>query len=91
MTHEARLLTQWASRIGTFVAVYGFCGGWVVYFISAATGTGGMFPMASGRTRGSPFLEEVTSVGLLTVALALFALCGFVLKHLHITGRGRSA
>jgi hypothetical protein len=84
------VLTRRASRTGAFGAVYGFCGGWVVYFISAATGTGGMFPMASGRTRGSPLLEGVTSAGLLTVALALFALCGVVLKHLHTTGRERS-
>jgi hypothetical protein len=82
----ALALKERTSKIGALTAVYGFFGGWLVYFIAAATGTGGMFPIASGDTRGSPFLESVMSGALLTVALALFALCGIVLKRLSETG-----
>jgi hypothetical protein len=73
------------SRIAAFLAVYGFCGGWVVYFSAAATGAGGMFPMASGNTRANAALEGWMSAALLTVALALFALCGILLRGLHRT------
>ncbi len=82
----ALALTRRTSRVAALAAVYGFCGGWFVYFIAAATATGGMFPIASGHTRGSLFLERVMSGALLTVALALFALCGIVLKRLSETG-----
>jgi hypothetical protein len=39
-----------------------------------------MFPIASGNTRGDPILEAVLTAMLLTVALALFALCGVILR-----------
>lgn len=80
-------LTARASRIGSRSAVYGFCVGWVVYFIGAATGAGGMFPMASGNTRGSLVLEGALSIVLLSVAIALFALCAIVLKGVRDAGR----
>lgn len=73
---------QRRSRIAALAAVYGFCGGWFVYFIAAITRTGGMFPIASGQTRGGPLLESLISGALLTVVVALFALCGIVLKRL---------
>ena len=84
-------LTRRTSRIAALAAVYGFCGGWFVYFIAAATSSGGMFPIASGHTRGSLFLESVMSGALLTVALALFTLCGIILKGLSETGGRGSA
>jgi hypothetical protein len=40
-----------------------------------------MFPIASSNTRGTGFFEGVISGALLTVALALFTLCGIVLKR----------
>lgn len=83
-------LPQRTSRIAALAAVYGFCSGWFVYFLAAATGTGGMFPIASSNTRGSAVLEGVISAALLTVALAPFALCGIVLKHLREIGARRS-
>jgi multisubunit Na+/H+ antiporter MnhC subunit len=76
----ALALTRRASRVAALLAVYGFGGGWFVYFAAAATGSGGMFPIASGNTRGDPILEAVLTAMLLTVALALFALCGVILR-----------
>lgn len=82
----ALALAPRTSRIAAAAAVYGFCGGWFVYFLAAATGTGGMLPIASSNTRGSATLEGLISSVLLTVALALFALCGIVLKRVSETG-----
>jgi hypothetical protein len=80
--------TTRASRVGAWLAVYSFAGGWVVYFIAAATGAGGMFPMAAGGARGAPVVEVFVSVGMITVALALVALCIMVLRG---TRAGRPA
>lgn len=66
------------SRIGVALALYGFLGAWLMYFAAAATGTGGMFPMASRGIRGTPAAENLMSLAMLTVAIALFALCGVV-------------
>lgn len=79
----ALALRALTSKIGALAAVYGFCGGWLVYLIAAATGTAGMFPIASGAPPGSPFPERVMSGALLTVALALFTVCGIVLQGLR--------
>lgn len=76
-------LSSRASRLGAFAAIYGFAGGWLVYFSAALTGAGGSFPMASGNTRGSPVVEGALNLGLLTVAIALFALCSIVLHGLR--------
>jgi hypothetical protein len=86
----ALALAQRTSRIAALAAVCGFFGGWLVYFVAAATGTGGMFPIASSNTRGSAVLEGAISSALLSVALALFALCGIVLKRVSETGTKRS-
>ena len=75
-------LARRTSRFAAVAAVYGFCAGWLVYFLAAATSTGGMFPIASSNTRGSPLLELVMSSALLTIALALFTVCGIVLMRL---------
>jgi hypothetical protein len=72
-----------SSRIGAYLAVYGFCGGWLIYFSAAATGAGGMFPMASAGARGNAIVEGLISAGMVTIALALFALCGIVLWGLR--------
>jgi len=60
------------SRVGAVLAVCGFGGGWLVYFVAAATGAGGMFPLVS--------------LGLLTIALTLLACCGIVLRATQARG-----
>lgn len=76
----ALVWTPRVSRAAALAALYGFCGGWAVYCLAAATGTGGMFPIASGQARGIAALEGLTSGALLTIAVALFLLCALVLK-----------
>lgn len=75
-------LTRKSSRIAALTAVYAFCGGWLTYFFAAASGTGGVFPIASAAARGRPELEALVSGALLTIAVALFVLCSIVLKGL---------
>jgi hypothetical protein len=48
-----------------------------------------MFPMASRGTRGTPLAETFMSLAMLTVASALFALCGVVLFGLRRRGNTR--
>jgi hypothetical protein len=83
-------LSRPISRVAAIAAVYGFCGGWFVYFFAAATGTGGMFPIASGQTRGDSLLEAITTGGLLSVAMALFTWCGIALRGLSQMRKPRS-
>jgi len=76
-------LSPRASAVGAATAIYGFAGAWLAYFSAAATGAGGSFPMASMDARGGALVEEVLRFGLLTVAIALFTLCGVVLTGLR--------
>jgi hypothetical protein len=71
------------GRLVAWLAIYGFCGGWLLYLISAATRTGGRFPMASGGVRGTPLAEGLVNAALLSVALALFALAGLLVRGLR--------
>jgi hydroxylaminobenzene mutase len=51
------ILSQKISRLGSILASYGFCAGWIVYFSAAVLGAGGMFPMLGGR-QGVPVMER---------------------------------
>ncbi|HEX6757032.1 MAG TPA: hypothetical protein VF086_01260 [Propionibacteriaceae bacterium] len=64
-------LSRKISALGSILAIYGFCTGWIVYFSAAVLGAGGMFPMLGGR-RGIPVVEQFISIGMLTVVLTLF-------------------
>lgn len=66
------------SRVGAALAIYGFVTGWFVYLTAAVTGTAGLFPMAGAGSRGTPLVEAMLSVTLLTVAVALLALSAIV-------------
>lgn len=66
-------LSEKLSKISMVFAIYGFCAGWAIYFFAAATGTGGMFPILSGGIRGSSSVEGLISIGMLTMAISLFA------------------
>lgn len=66
------------SRIAVALAIYGFVMGWLVYLTAAVTGSAGLFRMAGGGARGMPLVEAMMSAGLMTVAVALFALSAMV-------------
>lgn len=72
-----------ASKVGTFLAVYGFCGGWLINFLAALTGVFGRFPISVGSSQGNDAADVMVSAGLLTVALAQFALCATVVRGLR--------
>jgi (hydroxyamino)benzene mutase len=75
-------LSQKISSLGSILAIYGFCAGWLVYFSAAVSGAGGMFPMLGGR-QGVPVMENLISVGMLTVALTLFTFGVIVITGLR--------
>jgi hypothetical protein len=64
-----------SAKVSAILALYGFVGGWFLYFSAAVLGAGGLFPIASGAARGSDLAEAVIGFGMATVALALLALC----------------
>ena len=71
-------LTNGMSKAGTFCIVYGFGMGWLVNFIAAISGIFGVFPVSvSANQQRSPG-DILISVGLLSVVLALFALCAIL-------------
>jgi hypothetical protein len=71
------------GRLAACLAIYGFCGGWVLYLVAAATRAAGRFPMAGGGVRGTPLAEGLVNAALLSVALALFALAALLLGGLR--------
>lgn len=75
-------LSQRLSRLGAIFITYGFWAGWAVYFSAAALGAGGMFPILAGGNRASPMIELSISLGMLTVALALFSSMVIILNGL---------
>ena len=56
-------LSRKVSKTGTILSVYGFWGGWDLYFFAAALGAGKMFPMVRGNTHGNTLVETLISFG----------------------------
>jgi hydroxylaminobenzene mutase len=75
------------SRVAAALAIYGFVAGWLLYLTAAVTGAAGLFPLAGGGARGSALVEGLMSTAFLTVALALFALVGLIVRHAGGTDR----
>jgi hypothetical protein len=71
------------SGLGALLAVYGFGMGWLVNFAAAITGYFGLFPISVGAPGGRAAGDWAISIGLLTVVVALFTLCGVVLRGLR--------
>jgi hypothetical protein len=75
-------LSNRTSALGSRVTIYAFWGSWIVYFLAAATGAGGMFPILAGDVQASPWLEDAISLGFLTVVLALAGSIVIILRGL---------
>lgn len=76
-------LARARGRLAAVLAIYGFCGGWLLYLLAAATKVAGRFPMASGGVRGTPFAEALVNAALLSVAVSLFVLAVLLLGALR--------
>ena len=68
-------LTDGMSKAGTFCVVYGFGMGWLLNFIAGTTGVFGVFPVSMSPTHQRSAGDLLISAGLLSVVVALFALC----------------
>ncbi len=68
-------LTDGMSKAGTFCVIYGFGMGWLVNFIAATSGVFGVFPISVSATHQLSSSDMLISAGLLSVVVALFALC----------------
>lgn len=75
------------SKVGTFCVIYGFGMGWLVNFVAAISGIFGIFPISVSASQQRASADILISAGLLSVVLALFALCAILLWGLRRTDR----
>lgn len=80
-------LNDGMSRTGTFCVIYGFGMGWLVNFVAAISGVFGIFPISVSASQQRSPKDILISAGLLSVVLALFALCAILLWGLRPTDR----
>jgi hypothetical protein len=75
-------------KIAFSLAIYAFYVSWFVYFSAAATGTGGSFPLASGGKQGTVLYEQVVSLLMFTIVLALLLLSVLIFRGLRHKSTG---
>lgn len=74
------------SAVAAFwLAVYGTFANWATTLLAAAWGAGRSMPIAAGAHRGTAMQEGIVMVLLVTLSLAMVALCGLVLWGLRRT------
>jgi len=75
-------LSQKLSGIGMVLLIYSFWAGWAVYFAAAALGAGKMFPLASGNKAGTPAVEGIIGIFMLSFAITFLISFVIILKGL---------
>ena len=81
-------LNSWA-RLSTFwLAIYGAFANWLATLVSAATGAAALMPIAGQGSQGESIAELAVSALLVSLALAMIAVCVLVLWGLR---RGRQS
>jgi len=73
------------------LAVYGAFANWFATLFSAATGAGGMMPLAAAGRTGDAASEAIVGFLLISLSLAMVVVCGFVLWGLRRPGAGADA
>ena len=67
--------TSLQSKIAAVSILYGFVIGWLVNFVAGFTETFGIFPISVSSSHKESSGDLLISIGLLSVALALFMAC----------------
>jgi hydroxylaminobenzene mutase len=81
------VLGPMAQRITVWLAVYGAFANWFATLLSAATGAGAMMPIAAANRTGSALTETVVGFLLISLSLAMVAVCCLLLWGLRRGGR----
>lgn len=79
--HKVEVSERWL-KITFWLTIYGSFSNLLAVTIGAITGAGKMMPLAGG-IEGSPFIEVVISFLLISLSLAMIAVCFVVLKGLY--------
>lgn len=77
---------QLGRRAGSttfWLAIYGTFANWAATLLAAAWGAGRTMPIAAGSHQGTPTQEGIVMFLLLTLSLAVVAVCGLVLWGLR--------
>lgn len=85
--NRLKLNEKWL-RINFWLAAYGSFANFLAVLIAAITGSGKMMPLAGGK-EGTPVQEIVISFLLISLSLAMLAVCLIVLKGLYKPGTFR--
>ena len=75
------------SMAGALLAVYGFGVGWFVNLLAGLTGRTGIFPISVSSAPGHGLPDALVSIGLVSSAVALFALCAVLVRRLSGVAR----
>ncbi len=75
------LSTRWLN-VTFWLVLYGSFANFIAVFLAAITGAGKMMPIAGGE-EGSPVIEGVITFLLISLSLAMLAVCIFVMKGLY--------
>lgn len=70
-------------RTTFWLTIYGSFANLVAVTLAAITGAGQMMPLAGGQA-GQPLIENLISFLLISLALAMIAVCGMVLRGLYV-------
>jgi len=76
-------LGRGASAATYWLAIYGTFANWAATLLAAAWGAGRMMPIAAGTQHGSAIQEMVVAGLLISLSLAVIAVCGLVLWGLR--------
>ena len=83
-----------ALRLAFWLAIYGTFANWAATGLAAAWGAGALMPIAGGGQHGTPAQEGVITVFLVSLSIAMVAVCVLLLWGLAGAGPrsdGRSA
>lgn len=81
-------LAPMLERLSFWLILYGSFANWLFVSLAAILGTSGMTPIAGAGFTGAPLHEQVVSLGLVSVALAMVV--GVAIVVYGLLGKGRA-
>jgi hydroxylaminobenzene mutase len=66
-----------------WLVIYGAFANWIATLLSAATGAGGLMPIAAAGREGDAILEAIVGFLLISLSLAMISACGLLLWGLR--------
>lgn len=85
--HKVQLSARWL-KITFWLAIYGTFANWFGILVAAIFNAGGMLTVAAEGQEGPPVVEGIVNFSLISLSIAMLAVCTLVLIGLYRTIRG---